>query len=273
MPDVIEDLQNGHSVSEARGYTRIQRIFEVTGLTGLSPERLLLEAITDPDIPEVGDAYPVAGVYSKYNRCIVTTRQALPSGCQSARVVVLYTNEPTSVYDQEIGGNQTTPTQDLKQVSVGLVSRQTSVDRDGAPLLVLAPISKQNGAGDRGYIETVTEMVPAGTLVFQRTETSPATQGMREAVGKVNSTVLGPYAIGTLKFTRFEQESEDNGTTWPTVYQFSHLEGGWGYSTRWHYEGSDESPADAAIVTFNLPKEYDFSLLGLDFSDTQTPIT
>lgn len=274
MPaEITEDLQDGHQVIEARGYTEIIRVFRATGLGPLFPETQLLEAIDDPDVPKIGDPYPGTGVYNKYQRCVVRSKRAFPDGCLAARIVVDYSNEPTSAFDQEIDLGQTQPTQDIKQISYGLITKEVSVDRDGMDLKVLAPTQEQNDAGDRGYIESVVATVVVGTLVFERTETQPEPNWIRTAINSVNETAIGPYDVNQLKFVAFDQESGDAAGTWRSRYQFEFQEDGWVFATRWHFPGTEDVPIFAPLVTFNILPTFEFSEFGLDFDDAQAPIS
>jgi len=272
---VDEDLLVGHQVSEARGYTYIRRIFRVTNLDPTDPATMLLRAINETGIPEVGDKYPqviIPGEFKKYERCIVTTRDAQPDGCDAARVTVNYTNESSSVFDQEITDAQVSagdPTPEVKQITVGLVQEQTTTDVFGAPMTLNTPAD----TNEESYPATATVGRPLGTLVFERTETIPVTPYLRAAVGRVNSVSLGGgnYPAGTLKLDRLDSTSGDNGTTWRTAYQFSYKPGGWIFTDI--FRGSDGKPTPLSVEqTFNLWESYDFGVLGLDFSDGQTPI-
>jgi len=272
---VEEDLYIGHQVSEARGYTYIRRIFRVTDLDPSDPATMVLRAINDPAIPDIGDKYPqvvIPGEFKKYERCIVTTRDAAPDGCNAARVIVNYTNEPSSVFDQEITDAQVSagdPTPDVKQITVGLVSEQTTDDVNGLPMTLNAPAD----TNQESYRSTANIGRPLGTLVFERTETIPVTPYLRDAVGRINSASLGggTYPIGTVKLDRLDSISSDNGTTWRTSYQFSYKPGGWIYTDIWR--GDDGKPTPLAVPQeFDQWETYDFGVLGLDFSDGQTPI-
>ena len=121
------------------------------------------------------------------------------------------------------------------------------------------------------YLSEAEYFKPVHSLLFERREGAPPTQRSRDLVGKVNSLIVGSYAVNTLLFARLDAQSDDGGRTWDVTYEFRYSSSKWVHTD--FYKGPSGKPVPGAtLVDFDILEEDDFSSLGLDFSDTQTPI-
>lgn len=261
MTVVTEDLVDGHRLRDILGGSTISRTFRVADLVAAAPGQLI-EAIRDPLIPKVGNTYP------NEPTLFVLSVDAAPDGPNAARVVCNY-----AVANRPSGGtwNQPFPTgndgRDVKQISSGIREVQTFRDAGGSTMLLVPPASK---AQSPSYLSSATTFVPVGSIVFERTETSPAADRMRTLTSKLNASVLGNYPEKTLLFRSFEEQSEDGGQTWNCTYVFDYADS-WAHVDIWRDEDG-KIPADGVPVAYDILPTANFSVLGLDFSDSQTPL-
>lgn len=264
MATVTEDLVANHVLVDITGGSTITRVFRVTGLVA-APHGQLIEALRDPGIPDIGDLYPNETLLSAQRH------EVRPDGPNAARIVVLY-----SVANRPRGGtwNQPFPStndgQDVKQISSTLREVRTTEDRDSNPMSLTKPASKNFG---QDYLSEASTFVPVGTIVFERVETSPPTGRARSLMGHLNNAPLGGglYATATLLFSGYDAQSVDGGRSWQTVYEFQYQSNGWQHRDTWKDE-SGRTPADAAEQAWNVLPLASFAGLGLDFTDSQTPI-
>lgn len=263
MTVVVEDLVNGHSYRRVLAGFALSRVFHVSQLTEI-PSRQLIEAANDPGIPDIGDVYPgTVGI-----PCVEVFAE--PAGANAARVTCNYSAQANvSSYNQPFPtGNDG---QDVKQVSSGVRELRSPYDRDGA-LMVLTPPAAQTGWD--AYNSEATRFIPVGEVVFERVETSPPTSRTRALVGKINQFNLGGtnYPAGTLLFSGLDASSSDGGVRWNCTYTFQYDSAGWGHIDA--FRGPDgRIPVGVSVETFDVIDHADFSGLGLDFSDSQTPIS
>ena len=259
---VTEDLVDGHRYQRVLAGFTIVRVFRVDDLQD-TPERQLIEAANDPGIPDIGDTYP--GTTGILAREINST----PMGPNAARVEVVYSARAnTTTYNQPLpAGNDG---QDVKQISAGVREVVTPRDRANNPMTLSA-----NGTDYEGWPDYQSEarlFIPAGEIVFERVETSPAVDRARGFVARLNSLSIGNYAAETLLFVNLDAQSDDGGRRWNCVYTFRYSFDGWKHTDRFH--GPDgKVPIDATEASWDVLPIADFSLLGLDFGDGQTPIT
>ena len=260
MPTIIEDLERGHSINEILGEVSIQRVFHVSGLTA-APEAQLLEAIRDPGTPFLGDGYP------NEPQWFVVNIDASPGGePNSARLEYTYSNRQGPTW------NQTPPTgndgEDVKQFSGSVRPRRTTVDRNDTPMLLAPPPAY---AGWPNYESEAEMQDPIGELVFERVETTNPAVRWRTHGGTVNVSPIGAYGAEQLLFARLDAQSNDGGRTWNVVYRFQYDGDQWLHVDFYHAPDG-KVPDGATGAAFNVQKTSDFSLLNLDFSDSQTPI-
>lgn len=262
MTDVVEDLVDGHRLTDILGGSSITRTFRISGLVAV-PSGQLIEAVQDPDIPKIGDAYPTLATL------FVLTVNARPDGPNAARVECNY-----SVANRSSGGtwNQPYPGagndgSDVKQVTSGV--RELTAYRDiGNNVMILNPPTSKATAP--AYATTATRLLPTGSVVFERTETEPGTSRMRAYVGKVNSPAIGAYGDKTLLFRSFDEQSEDGGKTWNCTYTFDYAST-WQHIDAWR-DQDGKIPLDGAPQFWDTIELANFSALGLDFTDGQTPL-
>lgn len=264
MTVVREDLVSGHRVSFINGGITIVRTFHVSGLI-TAPEEQLLEAITDPLIPDIGAPYPVPA----YALTFVLAKDAAPAGPDAATVSVNYSSinrSSGSTWNQPYPGAGNDGV-DVKQVSSGVREVQTFRDAANNVMLLTPPPTKAQSAS---YLSSATALVPVGSLVFERTETAPGTARMRDLVGKLNSPAIGAYGDKTLLFRSFEEQSEDGGSTWNCTYVFDYRSS-WAHVDTWR-DQDGKLPSDGVVESFDIFTTASFVGLGLDFSDSQTPL-
>lgn len=262
MTTIIKELVEGHSYEDVLAGFEIQRVFRVGGLVD-TPERQLIEASLDPGVPQLGNVYPgTTGI-------LCVRRNVVPDGPNAARVILTYSAERNvSSY------NQPEPTanegQDVKQVSSSLREVTRTTDRGGTPMTLPAPSPKYDGL--ESYLSEARVLVPAGEIVFERVEKSPAVATARTIVGKLNEFTIGSYAAGTLLFVSLDAVSNDGGYLWNCTYTFRYDSAGWGHVDAWH-DQSGRVPPEATPQTFDVLEHTTFAGLDLDFGDAQTPIT
>lgn len=264
MATITEDLVQGHRLRDVRGGSTITRTFRATQLVA-APHSQLVEAIQDPGVPKVGDQYP-GGLL-----LFVQSVDAFPDGPNAARVECNY-----SVLNRPQGGtwNQGYPAgrdgQDVKAVTWGTKELTTTRDRGDNPMTITPPASATNWG--KPYLSEARIPVPVGSLVFERVETAPSNDRIRQHVGTVNSLAMGFFAANTLKFSRYESYSDDGGLSWNSTYTFEYDPDGWAHRDRWKEDGTGRPPDDAVEFLFDVLRTSNFNDLNLNFGDTQTPL-
>ena len=264
MTVVREDLVAGHRATSASAGIVVTRTFHVSGLVA-APEGQLHEALNDPLIPNIGDPYPIP----QWALTFVLTKDAAPAGPNAATVIVNYSsiNRPSgSTWNQPYPGAGNDGI-DVKQVSSGVREVQTFRDVANNVMLLTPPPTKAQSAS---YLSSATALVPVGSLVFERTETAPGTARMRDLVGRLNSPGIGLYGDKTLLFRSFEEQSEDGGSTWNCTYVFD-FRTSWVHVDTWR-DQDGKLPSDGVVESFDIFTTASFAGLGLDFSDSQTPL-
>ena len=259
MPTVRFDLETGHQLREVLGGVEIIRVLMVEGLTA-APQGQLLEALRDPAVPNLGNVYPGETFY------FVTEREAFPAGRNKARVVLTYSNRQGTTWNQPIpiGDGQ-----DIKQFTASTVRRKEIFDNSATKMTIPATVLTE---GFPDYVSEADVERPAGALQFERSESAPPTQRVRDMVGTVNATSLGGGSWGakTLLFARCDGYSDDGGRVWRVTYEFRYDPQGWVHKDRFH--GPDgKVPTDAVDHTFDIYNDINWNL-GLDFSLGQNPI-
>ena len=258
MADVIEDLVNGHRANYYAEGADIIRTFYVTGLVS-SPWAQLDEALSDPGIPQLFDPYPTPPA----NNLRVQNREAFPEGPNAVRVVVFYTNKPGPTWQQLPPAGDA---QDVKQISASVSSRTTTLDAGGTPMLLNPPGTSKV----QPYVSEATVLKPIGSIVFERTESNPPAVRMRSKVGRLNSDLVGSYAIRTLLFARLDAQSDDGGRNWRVIYEFRYDPDGWEHIDAFKLQTGKVADG-AAVIQWDVYGAVTFGDLGLDFSDSQTP--
>jgi hypothetical protein len=263
MATVLPELTNGHEYNDLLGGFEITRVFRVTDLVD-APNRQLIEAVNDSAIPQIGELYPgTTGI-------LVTRRNSRPAGPNAAIVTCVYSaKNNNSSYNQPFpSGNDG---QDVKQVRSSTREVKVTKDFTGAPMLLSPPTSKKSW---EPYLSEATVLIPVGAVVFERVETSPPTDRARALTGKVNSVSLGGgnYPARTLLFAEYDDVTEDGGRRWNCTYVFRYDPLKWVHTDRYHGP-SGKVPDGVSDVSWDVLPEADFSTLGLDFSDSQSPIS
>ena len=262
MATVDEDLVNGHRANYYAAGADIIRTFRVSGLTA-NPWGQLDEALSDPGVPQLHDPYPTPPA----NNLRVQNREALPDGPNAARVIVFYTNKPGPTWDQAPPAGDG---QEVKQVKASVTQKRTTRDATDTPMQLDPPPSDPDLPS---YLSEAIIQAPVGSLVFERTESAQPSARMRQKVGRVNSDVLGGgnYQTGTLLFADLDAQSDDGGRTWRVVYEFRYDPDGWVHRDAWKLQNG-KPPVDTVEVIFVVQGSTLFGDLGLDFSDSQSPI-
>lgn len=258
---VTSDYVDGHSYEDVLAGFEITRTFRVVDLVD-APERQLIEAVTSPGIPLLNEVYPgTVGI-------LAVRRNVRPDGPNAARVAVTYSaNTNRSTFNQPVPVSN--DGQDVKQISAGTREFLTPLDSTGSPMILTAPPMED---GWPAYLSEARIFIPAGEIVFERIETSPAVSRARQFVGRLNNALIGGYAERTLLFVDLTAQSDDGGRIWNCTYTFRYDAGGWKHKD--HYHGPDgKIPEDAVEVTWDVLPTANFSSLDLDFGDSQTPIT
>ena len=262
MATVEEDLVSGHRAVYVASSAEIVRTFRVWDLTS-QPWAQLDEALTDPNIPDIGDFYPTPPAN---NNLRVREKSAVPDGPNAARVTCIYSNRQGPTWNQAPPVNDG---QDVKQITASIVPKRTTLDEVGAPMLLNPPASAPSLPD---YKSEADIQKPVGALVFERTEADPPSARMRGKVGLLNSDTLGGnYPIRTLLFARLDAQSDDGGATWRVTYEFRYDPDGWVHRDTYKFQ-SGRAIADAAETTWDVYAATTFSDLGLDFSDSQVPL-
>jgi len=263
----IDDLVREARLDQLAGGTLITRTFRVYGIVD-NPYDILFSASNFSGIPEIGDQYP--GVNNEDYR--VRSKRVRPDGKgDAALVVVTYSNKTGETWNQKIPtGNDGL---DVKQFSTSLADFTTTVTSEVTPqpMLITPPAS----ASDVPYLSVAKIKKPVGELHFERTETVPPSSRMRNMIGTLNAFALPSIApvfpAASLMFTYLDARSVDGGRVWRVTYDFAFSSVGWRHRDRW--TGPDGKTAQDS-VEFDWPiyDEFDFGVLGLDFSDDQTPL-
>lgn len=261
MAVVVSDLVEAHSYEDVLAGFEISRVFRVTGLVD-APERQLIEAVSTAGVPQMGDIYPgTTGI-------LVVRRNSFPDGPNAARVICTYSaNTNVTTFNQP--DPPTNDGQDVKQVSAGTREVLTILDAAGAPMTISPPVAF---IGWDPYVSEAKLLIPAGEIVFERVEKSPAVARARNMVGRLNSLGIGSYSAKTLLFKNLDAQSNDGGRKWNCTYTFAYDASAWSHVDRYHAPDG-KVPDGATDVVFDVLQTVDFSSLGLDFGDTQTPIT
>jgi len=258
---LTEDLVNGHKVRRIAAGTEVSRVFRVTELTD-PPETQLLESLNYPGIPTLGDQYP--GGYFYY----AVSKDAVPAGPDSAIVTLIYSNSSGQTWNQDppLTGDDGL---DVKQTKASVTQKRRTRDSAGTQMLITPPSPDYDGAP--AYLSEATVFAPVGEIVFERTEGAPPTARTRGKVGKLNSDLVGSYPVRTLLFAMCDGQSDDGGRTWKVTYIFRYDEDGWQHVDSYHLP-SGKVPPGAPVYGFDVLPAVTFSDLGLDWSDSQTPI-
>lgn len=261
MPTVTPELVQGHQYQDTFAGFEILRVFHVRDLVD-APNRQLIEAVHTAGIPLLGETYP--GTFGI--NCV--RRTSFPAGENAARVECAYSaRRNNSTFNQPFPvGNDG---KDVKQITTK--TRELTTTRDiGDNPMVLNPPTRYEKM--KSYLSEAKVLIPSGTLVFERVETSVAAARARTLVGRVNSTAEASYAARTLLFDTLESTSNDGGYSWDCTYEFLYDIGGWKHRDRWKAQDG-RAAQDADEVEWDVLLEVNFSSLGLDFSDSQTPIS
>lgn len=262
MTTVVEELVEGHRYTDVLSGFEIIRIFRVGDLVDV-PNRQLIEAVNDPAVPLLGATYPgTTGI-------LCVKRDVSPDGPNAARVVLTYSAEKNvSTF------NQPEPTtnegQDVKQISSGTRELTTvfTSDTPSQPMVLAPPLSFE---GLPPYLSEAKVLVPAGEIVFERVEKSPAATAARNLVGKLNEFAVSSWPARSLLFVNLDAISNDGGYLWNCTYTFRYDFGTWLHRDAYHAPDG-RVPADAVTVSWNVLFAGDFSVLNLDFSDVQIPV-
>lgn len=258
MATVRADLKNGHRLSNIAAGSNAVRVFYVSGLVGL-PEEQLGEAVTTVGIPQLGELYPGAvGLF-------VQQQNASPGGKNSAKVECVYGTSQGSTFNQPppVGDGL-----DVKQFSSSIESAKTITDRAGTPMTISPPAGFSSWGP---YLSAADYQVPVHSLVFERSEGDPPTQRSRDMVGSVNEFAVGSYAANSLLFARLDAQSDDGGRVWSCTYEFRYSRDGWKHYDAWRGP-TGKVPPGVSGITWDIYPVANFSSLGLDFGDSQTPI-
>ena len=261
MP-LVTDITRSAVIREIAGALEVTRTFRVSGLLG-NPYDILFNAMSFPGVPNIGDAYP--GGRDAFR---VREKNGRPdANGADVLVVVTYSDKTGPTW------NQATPNpgdvgEDVKQISTGLQQYETTVDIDGIPMLINPPPSE---GAKTPYLSTAVVSVPAGQIVFERTETEPPAVQIRNQVGETNEFQVGLYPAGSLLFTRIDATSLDGGRVWRVVYEFSYSSRGWVHRDR-YTRADGKVPTDATEQIFTSLPRFDYAVLNLDWSDNQTPL-
>jgi hypothetical protein len=262
MPTVTGNLVDGHEYQDTFAGFEITQTFFVYDLVQ-PPERQLIEATQQPGVPQLGDVYPgTTGI-----NCV--QRTSSPFGENKAKVVCRFSAQKNnSTYNQPepTGGDVGL---DVKQITSGTREITTTEDRGGNPMLLTVPASV---ASLKPYLSEARILIPVGTIVFQRPESSVAVAAARDLVGRINNAPINNYGVNTLLFDSLDSESTDGGYTWDCVYTFRYDSRGWKHFDRFRAPDG-RVPADAVEEPFDVLDEVSFATLNLDFSASQTPIT
>lgn len=261
MPNVIPELVDGHQYQDTFAGFEIRRVFHVNDLVD-APNRQLIEAVETSGIPLLGEVYPgTTGI-----NCV--RRTSSPAGENAARVECVYSAQRNvSSFNQPLP--PVNDGQDVKQITTK--TRELTTTRDITDTaMVLTPPTRYDKM--KPYLSEATVLIPAGTLVFERVETSVAAARARTLVGRVNSLAEGSYAARTLLFDTLESTSNDGGFSWHCTYEFRYDIGGWKHRDRWKAQDG-KAAQDAIEVEWDVLLEVNFATLDLDFSDSQTPIS
>lgn len=262
MPTVTPDLVNGHTLNEVLGGFDVSQIYRITELTA-DPHLQLIEAAQTPGVPILNDAYDPA-----WPKLLCVNRDFEPDGPNAARAIITFsTQRNVSTWNQP--DPPTNDGQDVKQIASGTRPVKRIVDRNGVSMVINPPATL---TGYPAYTSEADVFLPLGQITFERVEQAPPSLRMRSLVGRVNSSSLGGYAVNSLLFRSLDAISEDGGNTWRVTYTFEY-DGDEFHQHGDSYHGPDgKVPADATFAAFAVLLEADFTPLGLDWSDSQTPI-
>lgn len=266
MPTVTEDLANGYRITRQAWRNRINRVFYVSELVE-PPEYQLMEALAQPEIPQWKELYPFSATpeYPAYESCRVVDQTAEVYGVNGARIVVVYDNDygslssPTPATEPPQGSNEGA---EIRNVSYGFREYETTVDRDGLPMILTPPLSHFT---ENPYRAIDDALATVGTINFERTERKDPTPNMRAFVRRVNSVALGPYAIGTVRFNGVTSSGNETDL-FRCSYEFEWDEAGWDKQAFWR-DNSGKVPDDGDPQLFNVLDEADFTSMGFDWSD------
>lgn len=265
MPVVTEDLREGHRMSEDRGSYTVERVFYVSALT-LAAELQVMEALQDPGIPSVGDSYPLGApsAFPVYDQLVCKLRDARPNGVNAVRVQCTYTNVSRTTFREPPTTNDGA---DLKRFSSAVVEKTTTKDRNGVAMSLSPPASRSTY---KPYLSEADIFIAVAELVFVRPELTIPAARARTYVGTINSLTLNNYPAGTLLCVSINADGND-GELWDVEYVFRYRADGWKHRDTWR-STDGKPPSDAVEVEFDTLAEADHGALGLDFSDSQTPI-
>lgn len=263
MAVVTPDLVSGHALNEVLGGFDVVQVFRVTELVA-APHLQLIEAAQDPGIPGLNEAYDPA-----WPKLLCVNRDFSPDGCNAARAEITFsTQRNVSTWNQP--DPPTNDGQDVKQITASTKAIRTVKDRTGAPLTIVSPPTLDTYPN---YLSEAEVLVPIGQITFERVEQSPPTARMRAMLGSVNQFALGAgiYPVNSLLFRDLSSISDDGGNTWRVTYVFDYDSDLHRHADRYH--GPDgKVPTDAVELVADVLTQADFTSLGLDFSDSQTPI-
>lgn len=261
MATIIAEIVENHSYEDVLAGFEISRVFHVGGLVQ-APNRQLIEATQEAGIPQIGDTYPGT------TNIDVVRRTSVPDGPNAARVTCIYSaRQNVSTYNQPVP--PANDGQDVKQISSGTRELVTVLDNGGTPMVINPPAAF---TGWDPYLSEAKFLVPAGEIVFERPETSVAASRARNFVGRLNDATVGAYPANTLLFKTLDATSNDGGRIWDCTYTFAYDFGGWQHTDQYHAPDG-KVPDGATTQTFDVLLTANFSQLGLDFSDSQTPIS
>jgi len=205
------DTIKGASLRTSADMIMLSRRFVVRSVGG-SAENRLINADQAPNVPRVGDAYPVI----TDPRIFVIDKDTKPLNSENTQFEVSCFYQPATSDNQPPDDNGPA----VLTIGGSVQSVQTTNNFDGTPI-VLERINQENEKDNLpAQPGTITKQIPIFTLIFERHEQNDPTERARKFLANKNLTTFRGFDEGKVLCTRLQGRTENGGQSYQVLYEF-----------------------------------------------------
>jgi hypothetical protein len=246
---------------QTRGKFYASEIYQIKGCTGATPIQVLASALSATGLPGTADSLVVTiGAVTK--SLGVSVRIPKAEDIDAAEVEVQYTEDELIIAG--FGPTIKEFATDLEQIDTfyDYTNRVANLSGTGTPISV----SYTGSAATGSQQVSVPALIPRGTRVYTRDETTDPATFADNYIGRTNSATFGvSAAVGTLLCVSIRGVNVGDGR-WKNTYAFAKREEGWKAQGRYVLDNG-QFPGDATttngIVVVTVQGAANFNNLGL----------
>lgn len=249
------------TISEDENGFRAERHAIVEGVTGAADTRLY-NAINDPGLPSIGDAYPAISTITLQEK----NAEAISDDSANFSVTLVYYDDP---------GSTTSESTATVRAYGTTAEEEQDEDINGDRLHFYINLSTANGITSSSPFTAAVER-PRLSFDFEYTANAYPYNDIKNYLGKVNNAPWNGYAAKSLLCTSISADEESSGNSYRVRYTFAHREATWQFLAAVKEPGMDlpatahatkpDSEVDlyAAAKYFDVYESADFSQLAFD---------